>query len=120
MPGQNSSAKGNPASHRMSNPNNKSKRSANKAKNERLEAKGEHPKQIRNAENEALHKEKVRFGGLSRSERRKLEAWFGVDIERMYAGTLPSEKEEITRNMRRKLVVRKKHLIPDALTPKTI
>ena len=115
MPGQNSSAKGNPASHRMSNPNNKLKRSANKAKNERLEAKGEHPKQIRNAENEALHKEKVRFGGLSRSERRKLERYFNLDLTKMYAGTLPSEKEEITRNMRRKLIVRKKHL-----TPKTI
>ena len=66
-------------------------------------------------ENWALHEEKKRFGGLSRSERRKLEAWFNIDVERMYAGTLPSEKEEITRNMRRKLIVRKKHLIPKTI-----
>ena len=77
-------------------------------------------KKARDEENFALHEDKKRFGGLSRSERRKLEAWFGIDVERMYAGTLPSEKEEITRNMRRKLIVRKKHLIPDALAPKTV
>lgn len=42
-----SSAKGNPASKRMSNPNNKAKRARNKTKNEQLKAKGQHPKQLR-------------------------------------------------------------------------
>ena len=41
------SAKGNPASKRMSNPANKLKRQKNKSKNENLKAKGQHPKQLR-------------------------------------------------------------------------
>ena len=51
-----SSAKGNPASHRMSNPNNKNRRIKNKVKNEQLRAKGIHPKQIRQKENEERHR----------------------------------------------------------------
>ena len=50
-----SSAKGNPASKRMSNPNNKAKRVRNKNKNEQLKAKGQHPKQLRQKENESRH-----------------------------------------------------------------
>ena len=46
-----SSAKGNPASKRMMNPNNKAKRARNKARNEWLRAMGQHPKQLRDAEN---------------------------------------------------------------------
>ena len=46
-----SSAKGNPASKRMTNPNYKAKRARNKARNERLRATGQHPKQLRDAEN---------------------------------------------------------------------
>ena len=42
-----SSAKGNPASKRMMNPNNKAKRARNKSKNEQLKANGQHPKQLR-------------------------------------------------------------------------
>ena len=48
-----SSAKGNPASKRMTNPNYKAKRVRNKSKNERLRAMGQHPKQLRDAENMA-------------------------------------------------------------------
>ena len=51
-----SSAKGNPASHRMSNPNNKNRWIKNKVKNEQLRAKGIHPKQIRQKENEERHR----------------------------------------------------------------
>ena len=54
MANQNS-AKGNPASKRMSNPNNKAKRARNKSKNEQLKAKGQHPKQLRQKENESRH-----------------------------------------------------------------
>ena len=54
MANQNS-AKGNPASKRMSNPNNKAKRARNKSKNESLKAKGQHPKQLRQKENERRH-----------------------------------------------------------------
>ena len=50
-----SSAKGNPASKRMMNPNNKAKRARNKYKNENLKAKGQHPKQLRQKENETRH-----------------------------------------------------------------
>ena len=50
-----SSAKGNPASKRMMNPNNKAKRARNKYKNENLKAKGQHPKQLRQKENESRH-----------------------------------------------------------------
>ena len=50
-----SSAKGNPASKRMMNPNNKAKRARNKYKNENLKAKGQHPKQLRKQENELRH-----------------------------------------------------------------
>lgn len=46
------SAKGNPASHRMSNGNGRNRRIANKQKNEQLRAKGQHPKQIRQKVNE--------------------------------------------------------------------
>ena len=49
------SAKGNPASKRMSNPNNKAKRVRNTNKNEQLRAKGLHPKQLRQKENERRH-----------------------------------------------------------------
>ena len=52
MANQNS-AKGNPASKRMANPNNKAKRARNKTKNENLKAKGQHPKQLRQKENES-------------------------------------------------------------------
>ena len=47
------SAKGNPAWKRMTNPNYKAKRARNKARNERLRAMGQHPKQLRDAENVA-------------------------------------------------------------------
>ena len=50
-----SSAKGNPASKRMMNPNNKAKRVRNKSKNEQLKAKNQHPKQLRQKENESRH-----------------------------------------------------------------
>ena len=55
MPKTNSSAKGNPASHRMANPRNKAKRAANKAKNELLKALGKHPKQLREQANKVSH-----------------------------------------------------------------
>lgn len=50
-----SSAKGNPASKRMSNPKNKEKRARNKSKNENLKAKGQHPKQLRAKAQEDRH-----------------------------------------------------------------
>lgn len=53
------SAKGNPASKRMSNPNNKNKRIRNKAKNEQLRAKNEHPKQLRAAANHNRHVDNI-------------------------------------------------------------
>ena len=60
-----SSAKGNPASKRMTNPNYKAKRARNKARNERLRAMGQHPKQLRDAENQ---------GRAARNKRLMVEA----------------------------------------------
>lgn len=55
----NNSAKGNPASKRMQSVAKKNKRINNKIKNEKLRAKGEHPKQIRDRENRLRHLENV-------------------------------------------------------------
>ena len=56
MANQNS-AKGNPASKRMTNPKNKEKRVKNRVKNENLKAKGQHPKQLRAKAQEERHLE---------------------------------------------------------------
>ena len=55
------SAKGNPASKRMTNPKYKAKRARNKARNEWLRAMGQHPKQLRDAENRARAERKKRL-----------------------------------------------------------
>lgn len=55
MANQNS-AKGNPASKRMTNPNYKAKRARNKSKNEQLRAKNQHPKQLRAKAQEDRHR----------------------------------------------------------------
>ena len=52
-----SSAKGNPASKRMTNPNNKAKRARNKSKNDQLKAKNQHPKQLRAKAQADRHRE---------------------------------------------------------------
>ena len=57
--GNKASAKGNPASKRMSNPNNKNKRLKNLNKNEKLRAEGQHPKQLRNKANLERHAKNV-------------------------------------------------------------
>ena len=81
-----SSAKGNPASKRMTNPNNKAKRARNKSKNEQLKAKNQHPKQLRakaQAERQKINK------GLGRRHDHKVSendadlarAVFGVEFK---------------------------------------
>ena len=66
-----SSAKGNPASKRMMNPNNKAKRARNKSKNENLKAKGQHPKQIRQKENESRNADNKVFVDIYGFKNRK-------------------------------------------------
>ena len=56
-----SSAKGNPASKRMTNPNLKAKRTRNKSKNDQLKAKNQHPKQLRAKAQEERHRENKVF-----------------------------------------------------------
>ena len=56
-------------------PQRRVKRAANKAKNEELRAKNQHPKQLRNAANQMLHITKEHHGGLDRAERRYLEKY---------------------------------------------
>lgn len=67
-----SSAKGNPASKRMTNPNNKAKRARNKSKNENLKAKGQHPKQLRAKAQEDRHQANKLEMGLMGFKNRKL------------------------------------------------
>ena len=84
------SAKGNPASKRMSNPNYKAKRARNKSKNEQLRAKNQHPKQLRQKANE----ERARINkALNHNHKKKwcddmaenasviFAAWRGVNAE---------------------------------------
>lgn len=62
-----SSAKGNPASHRMGNLRLKSRRAESWSR-------GERRKEARRKFFEALHKERMENGGLGRRERRRLAA----------------------------------------------
>lgn len=75
-----SSAKGNPASKRMSNPNNKAKRARNKSKNENLKAKGQHPKQLRQKENERRHSlNALMIAGYGFKNRKQVHAYAKQD-----------------------------------------
>lgn len=75
MANQNS-AKGNPASKRMMNPNNKAKRARNKSKNERLKEKGQHPKQLRAKAQEDWHKaNKLEMALLGLKNRKQVHAF---------------------------------------------
>ena len=91
MANQNS-AKGNPASKRMSNPNNKAKRVRNKNTNESLKAKNQHPKQLRNAANQMLHITKEHHGGLDRAERRYLEKHYPGELAMNFTGAISSDE----------------------------
>lgn len=69
------SAKGNPASKRMSNPKRKEKRLKNKLKNERLRAAGQHPKQIRDRKNrEAAALNAMLIQGYGFTNRKQIHA----------------------------------------------
>ena len=89
-----SSAKGNPASKRMMNPNNKAKRARNKTKNEQLKAKSQHPKQLRNAANQMLHITKEHHGGLDRAECRYLEKHYPGGLAMNFTGGLSNEERK--------------------------
>ena len=85
MASQNS-AKGNPASKRMMNPNNKAKRVRNKSKNEQLKAKGQHPKQLRakvQEDRQNINKTLGRRHGhkVSEHDARMARAVFGVEFK---------------------------------------
>lgn len=71
MSNQNS-AKGNPASKRMSNPKRATRRQASYVRAAQAKARGDHPKVRRARANEALHQERIRNYGLGRRERRRL------------------------------------------------
>ena len=81
-----SSAKGNPASKRMTNPNNKAKRARNKSKNENLKAKGQHPKQLRAKAQEDRQKINKALGRrhghkVSEHDAQLAHAVFGVEFK---------------------------------------
>ena len=61
-------------------------------------------KTARDLENWALSREKDRFGGLDRRERRELKA-IGVDVEKTFTGLITDEaKKREARALREKLI----------------
>ena len=74
--GNKASAKGNPASKRMSNPNNKNKRLKNKNKNEKLRAEGQHPKQLRNKANLERHAKNVEAENANQAPHSAVRCWW--------------------------------------------
>ena len=73
-------------------PQRRVKRAANKAKNEELRAKNQHPKQLRNKENQLLHITKEHHGGLDRAERRYLEKHYPGELEMNFTGEVSSDE----------------------------
>ena len=75
-------------------PQRRVKRAANKAKNEELRAKNQHPKQLRNAANQMLHITKEHHGGLDRAERRYLEKHYPGELAMNFTGGLSNEERK--------------------------
>ena len=75
-------------------PQRRVKRAANKAKNEELRAKNQHPKQLRNAANQMLHITKEHHGGLDRAERRYLEKYYPGQLAMNFTGGLSNEERK--------------------------
>lgn len=96
-------------SKRPATPKEAAIRAANKAKNESLRAKGQHPKQLRKKENDQLHTDKKRFGGLGRNERRFLLKQFDIDVEKTFLNLDEKDREREARTLREKIRKHKHH-----------
>ena len=83
------SAKGNPASHRMSNGNGKNRRISNKNRNEQLKAKGQHPKQLRQKANE----ERAKINkALSHNHKKKWDTLMADLAYTIFGAEIPSRR----------------------------
>ena len=89
-------------------PQRRVKRAANKAKNEELRAKNQHPKQLRNAANQMLHITKEHHGGLDRAERRYLEKYYPGQLAMNFTGFLSNEERKYRARKLRTVVKTKK------------
>ena len=100
----------NKTSKRPATPKEAAIRAANKAKNESLRAKGEHPKQLRKKENDQLHTDKKHFGGLGRNERRYLLKHLDTDVEKTFLSLLlHADREREAGALREKIRKHKHH-----------
>ena len=91
-------------------PQRRVKRAANKAKNEELRAKNQHPKQLRNKENQLLHITKEHHGGLDRAERRYLEKHYPGELAMNFTGAISSDERRRRGENLRAVVKRDKHV----------
>ena len=73
-------------------------------------------KKARDLENWALSREKDRYGGLNRSERRQIVRHFKIDLDEVFLGFDSNEQRKTkAAKLRQRLIERKKHLIPTEL-----
>ena len=91
-------------------PQRRVKRAANKAKNEELRAKNQHPKQLRNKENQLLHITKEHHGGLDRAERRYLEKHYPGELAMNFTGAISSDERRRRGENLRTVVKRDKRI----------
>ena len=91
-------------------PQRRVKRAANKAKNEELRAKNQHPKQLRNAANQMLHITKEHHGGLDRAERRYLEKYYPGQLAMNFTGAIDSDERRRRGENLRTVVKRDKRI----------
>ena len=91
-------------------PQRRVKRAANKAKNEELRAKNQHPKQLRNAANQMLHITKEHHGGLDRAERRYLEKYYPGELAMNFTGAISSDERRRRGENLREVVKRDKRI----------
>ena len=91
-------------------PQRRVKRAANKAKNEELRAKNQHPKQLRNAANQMLHITKEHHGGLDRAERRYLEKYYPGQLAMNFTGAISSDERRRRGENLRAVVKRDKRI----------
>ena len=91
-------------------PQRRVKRAANKAKNEELRAKNQHPKQLRNKENQLLHITKEHHGGLDRAERRYLEKHYPGELAMNFTGAISSDERRRRGEFLRTVIKRDKRI----------
>lgn len=73
-------------------------------------------KQARDLDNHMLYVLKEQYGGLSASERRQIEKHFKINLNEVFGPFWSNEQRRAkAHELRKRLIERKKHLIPSAL-----